>query len=246
METPTDPDAYAPILEGPGESDYERYLRTEELLALQKGPEERAHRDELLFQVVHQSSELWLKLAGFEIEGAVELLRGGERWGAVRLLRRVVLALELITDQLDMLDEMAPWEYHEVRLALGHGSGFDSPGWRRLRDGTTALGEAFAAALEEEGVDLVTLYREGRRHEDLYQVAELLVRVDELAVRWRAVHLLVVQRSSGGGSIGTQGTPVEMLERLVRHRLYPELWEVRNALTALADARREGTPSGGH
>ena len=42
--------------------DYERYLKTDELLALQKGPDEWVHRDELLFQVTHQSSELWLKL----------------------------------------------------------------------------------------------------------------------------------------------------------------------------------------
>ena len=45
-----------------GASDYERYLRTDELLSLQKPPEERVHHDELLFQTVHQSSELWLKL----------------------------------------------------------------------------------------------------------------------------------------------------------------------------------------
>jgi len=38
-----------------GSSDYERYLRTDELLALQKLPEERAHHDELLFQTTHQS-----------------------------------------------------------------------------------------------------------------------------------------------------------------------------------------------
>ena len=38
-------------------SDYERYLNTEELLRLQKGPAEWVHRDELLFQVVHQSSD---------------------------------------------------------------------------------------------------------------------------------------------------------------------------------------------
>ena len=47
----------------PGESDYERYLRTDELLSLQKAPDEWVHRDELLFQTVHQSSELWLKHA---------------------------------------------------------------------------------------------------------------------------------------------------------------------------------------
>ena len=57
---------------GPGASDYERYLRTDELLALQKTPEEMVHRDELLFQTVHQSSELWLKLA-------VLRDRGGDR-----------------------------------------------------------------------------------------------------------------------------------------------------------------------
>jgi tryptophan 2,3-dioxygenase len=55
-------DLHAPVLPGPGASDYERYLRTDDLLALQKPPEERVHHDELLFQTVHQASELWLKL----------------------------------------------------------------------------------------------------------------------------------------------------------------------------------------
>ena len=64
-----------PILPGEGASDYERYLRTDDLLALQKTPEEMAHRDELLFQTVHQSSELWLKLACFEVETATQQLR---------------------------------------------------------------------------------------------------------------------------------------------------------------------------
>ena len=67
-----------PILPGTAPSDYERYLRTDELLALQKTPDELSHRDELLFMTVHQSSELWLKLAGFEVETAVGLLRDGE------------------------------------------------------------------------------------------------------------------------------------------------------------------------
>ena len=72
-------DEFAPILAGPGASDYERYLRTDELLALQKTPEERAHHDELLFQTVHQSSELWLKLAGEEMELATDAPRARAR-----------------------------------------------------------------------------------------------------------------------------------------------------------------------
>ena len=63
-----------PILPGEGGSDYERYLRTDELLALQKDADEWVHRDELLFQTVHQSSELWLKLAWNEVEEAARLV----------------------------------------------------------------------------------------------------------------------------------------------------------------------------
>src|SRR5204862_8215925 len=104
-------DEFAPILAGPGASDYERYLRTDELLALQKTPEERAHHDELLFQTVHQSSELWLKLAGEEMETATEHRRAGQIAPPVRLLRRVAVAFRIGTEALDMLVQIAPWEY---------------------------------------------------------------------------------------------------------------------------------------
>ena len=70
-----------PILSGEGASDYERYLRTDELLALQKRPDEQTHRDELLFQTVHQASELWLKLAWSEAEEATRLIEQGELAG---------------------------------------------------------------------------------------------------------------------------------------------------------------------
>src|SRR5205814_3180372 len=92
-----------PILGGEGASDHERSLRTDQLLSLQKTPEEQAHRDELLFQTVHQSSELWLKLASNETAEAAALVEREEIAGALRLLRRASLALQLITGQLDML-----------------------------------------------------------------------------------------------------------------------------------------------
>src|ERR687886_2814922 len=114
-----------PVLAGQGASDYERYLRTDELLALQKTPEEQVHRDELLFQTVHQSSELWLKLASTEVETATEHLRAKEIAPALRLLRRASLCMQFITAQLDMLEQMSPWEYQSIRKVLGHGSGFD-------------------------------------------------------------------------------------------------------------------------
>src|SRR3954467_14929382 len=86
-----------PVLPGPGASDYERYLRTDELLSLQKTPEEMSHRDELLFQTVHQSSELWLKLACFEVETATHHLRDHDPAAALRLLRRAAECLKIAT-----------------------------------------------------------------------------------------------------------------------------------------------------
>src|SRR4051794_31011190 len=97
------------VLAGDAPSDYERYLRTEELLALQKTADEWIHRDELLFQTVHQSSELWLKLAWNEIEEATRLVRERDLAAANRLLRRANDAFKIVTGILDMLEHMSPW-----------------------------------------------------------------------------------------------------------------------------------------
>jgi tryptophan 2,3-dioxygenase len=223
-----------PILEGTAPSDYERYLNTEELLALQKGPAEWVHRDELLFQVTHQSSELWLKLCWNDAEAATAAVRDGDFAAALRLLRRSALCLQFVTAQLDMLEQMSPWEYQEIRKVLGHGSGFDSPGFGQLRRVLPPLGEAFHEQCERAGLSLVDVYVEGRRHEDLYQLAEALVQLDEWAQTWRIRHYRVVARVIGDAVVGTQGTPVEVLGRLIHKVHYPELWQVRNELTALS------------
>ena len=252
----THEDFSEPILAGEGESDYERYLNTVGLLALQKTADEWVHRDELLFQVVHQSSELWLKLAWNDVEGATGHLGSGvgstepqesggagsagagagssEMAAAIRLLRRSTLYLQYATTQLDMLEQMSPWEYQEIRKVLGHGSGFDSPGWREIRRVTPPLGQTFHALREQAGLSLTDVYVMGREHEELYQLAEALIEWDERINFWRIRHYKVVARVIGDSVVGTQGTPVEVLGRLIHHVFFPELWRVRNELTALS------------
>ena len=100
-----------PILPGSAGSDYERYLRTDDLLALQKTADQVVHRDEHLFQAVHQSSELWLKLACTELEQATTLVAADGVAAAVRLLRRASDCIALITTQLHMLEHMSPVDY---------------------------------------------------------------------------------------------------------------------------------------
>jgi tryptophan 2,3-dioxygenase len=225
-----------PILEGGAASDYERYLNTDELLALQKGEGEWVHRDELLFQVTHQSSELWLKLCWNDAGEAVRLIEEGDLRGALRLLGRSALCLRFVVAQLDMLERMSPWEYQEIRKVLGHGSGFDSPGWNELRRIFPRLGQAFHAKRRDAGLSLLDLYVHGRDHEDLYQLAEGILELDEQAQLWRMRHYQVVARTIGDSVVGTQGTPVELLGRLVTKTSFPELWEVRNELTARSKA----------
>jgi tryptophan 2,3-dioxygenase len=224
-----------PILSGEGASDYERYLRTDELLSLQKKPEQQVDRDELLFQTVHQASELWLQLAWREAEQATRLIEQGELAAAERLLRRSLLCLDYVIAQLEMLEQMSPWEYQAIRKVLGHGSGFDSPGFREIRRVTPPLGQAFQAKLRAAGLNVVELYLQGREQEQLYQLAELLLGWDERISLWRMRHYLVVARVIGDSVVGTQGTPVELLGGLIKQRFYPELWQARNRLTELAN-----------
>ena len=233
-------DRTKPILPGGAATDYERYLRTDELLSLQKSPSEVVHRDEHLFQTVHQSSELWLKLACLEIEQATSLLAGDGADAAVRLIRRAVDCMDLITTQLHMLEHMSPVDYAAVRTALGHGAGFDSPGFRRVHRSSPDLGAAFDALIARRGLTLLDVYAAGYEHENLYQLAEQMITWDERAILWRFHHLKVVERIIGGNVIGTQGTPVEVLGKRIDVRFFPELWTVRDEITRRSPLGADG------
>ena len=156
------------------------------------------------------------------------------------MLRRVVQSLRFITDQLDMLDRLDPWDYNVVRSALGHGSGFDSPGFRALARATPAIANAFDDALARTGVPLTELYRDRQRHASLHELAELLTDFDERVRLWRFRHYSVVARAIGEESIGIQGVAVQDLTRLIAQRQLPKLWEVRTRLVELFEHERRG------
>jgi tryptophan 2,3-dioxygenase len=236
-----DRDRHEPVLPGRAATDYERYLRTDELLSLQKTTAEVVHRDEHLFQVVHQSSELWLKLACQELESATTLVHEGHAAAATRLVRRACEAMLLITHQLGMLEHMSPCDYAVVRTALGHGAGFDSPGFRRVHRISPLLGAAFAGLLEARGLALVDVYERGHDLDEVYQLAEQMMTWDERTIVWRFQHLKTVERIIGGNVIGTQGTPVDVLGKRIDVRFFPDLWLVRDEIT-----RRSALGTDGH
>ena len=75
-----------------GQTTYERYLRVDDLLALQKAPAERLHPDELVFQITHQTFELWWKLTLELLAAATDALRADDFEGAATAIRRAISA----------------------------------------------------------------------------------------------------------------------------------------------------------
>ncbi|MBZ5512916.1 MAG: tryptophan 2,3-dioxygenase [Acidobacteriia bacterium] len=222
-----------PILPGKGASDYERYLHTDELLDLQKRPEAMSHPDELTFQVIHQSSELLLKAAAWELSRARDLVESGDFDNAARLLRRANRMLDYPIDMLHILETITPYDYHIIRAGLGHGSGLDSPGFVALLHIGPRLGEIFFHQLEKTGLTVDDLYRRHSEFFSLHELAEQLLEFDERMQAFRFHHLKLAQRIIGGEVVGTMGTPVEILRQRMEHgTLYKPLWDVRNQITA--------------
>ncbi|MFZ3343233.1 MAG: tryptophan 2,3-dioxygenase family protein [Terriglobales bacterium] len=224
-----------PILPGTAASDYERYLRTDELLTLQKSPADLLHKDEMTFMVVHQASELLMKGGAFELERALEYLERADFGNTSRLIRRANQLIEPTIGLLHILETITPYDYHLIRAGLGHGSGLDSPGFLALLHVGPRLGNAFNEQLQRAGLTADELYR---RHEEffgLHDVAERLVDFDERMQLFRFHHLKLAERIIGGRVVGTMGTPVEVLQQRMEHWLYKDLWDVRNKITAAAN-----------
>jgi tryptophan 2,3-dioxygenase len=221
-----------PILPGKGASDYERYLRTEDLLSLQTPIEELSHADELTFQVVHQSSELLMKGAAWELERARQAISKGDNQNAARLMRRADMMLEHPIELLHVLETITPYDYHIIRAGLGHGSGLDSPGFLALLHIAPRIGDAFQEQLRAQGLNVDDIYRRHQEFFGLHDVAERMLDFDERMQAFRFHHLKLAQRIIGGGVVGTMGTPVEVLQQRMQHVAYRELWELRNQITA--------------
>ena len=214
-------------------TDYEKYIRTEELLGLQKTPETLTCHDEMQFQVVHQAHELYMKLVEHELRNMALMLQADELARAVTALKRVSMIQRLLLQSIDLLDTMAPTDYMTIRTGLGRGSGQESPGFRTmLKLPQEVVWPAFAAFLEREGVTLRDLYEHPHDHHAIFQLAEGLTDYDQLLQTWRSRHLMLVYRIIGTGTPSLKGKHSELLAQGMKTRFFPALWDVRDDLFA--------------
>ncbi len=88
--------------------------------------------DEMLFIIIHQASELWLKLAGHEVEAAIRNVEEHDFRHAFKVIARVKLILTQLTQSWSILSTMTPVDYLKFRDTLGQASGFQSYCYRKL------------------------------------------------------------------------------------------------------------------
>jgi tryptophan 2,3-dioxygenase len=213
-------------------TDYEKYIRTEELLALQKGGAQLSCHDELQFQMVHQVAELWMKLVEHELLFAAERMRAGDLPLATRTLWRVRSIQALLTEQLGLLDTMSPKSYMTIREALGRGSGQESPGFKRLLALPDEIWPSVEALLQQRRSTLRRIYEAPEQEAELFALCEALLDFDQQLQQWRQRHLLLVYRQIGAGTPSLKGKPSDVLAEGLRHRFFPRLWAVRDELFA--------------
>lgn len=221
-----------PILEGRGDTDYERYIRTDELLALQKDRKDLIHPEESLFQITHQSAELWLKEIDHEVDRVVGLVTDSNYHRAADLLFRCQKILDFLREQIVILETMDPADYHVIRLnSLGQGSGQESPGFNRLLDVGERIWPGVQSALREAGVNPLDIEREPQAHYEMHRLLQGMLSYDAAFMKWRFTHMRLAMRIIGSRVKSLKGVPVTQLEAGAREPLFPELWKTISDLT---------------
>lgn len=109
---------------------YGDYLGLEGLLTAQKPL--GGHHDEMLFIIIHQATELWMKLMIHEAEAAVAKIRADDLQPAFKMLSRVSRIQSQLIQSWDVLSTMTPADYLTFRDSLGKSSGFQSYQYRTL------------------------------------------------------------------------------------------------------------------
>jgi selenocysteine lyase/cysteine desulfurase/tryptophan 2,3-dioxygenase len=214
---------------GRGELDYEVYLHTRELLSLQTPRESLVVPDELVFQILHQTQELWLKCVAFETANLIEQLDDGAIFGALSVLDRIIVINQNLQAQIRVLFTLSPARFHTIRRSLGNGSGLESPGYNQVLAAAEAAEAALGRLLGRRGATLLAVYDAADEHPDLHRVAERFVDWDGAFQSWLVEHFTLVRRTLGVDKSvkGLDGFPTMALGARMMRPLFVELWNIR-------------------
>src|SRR6185295_15625720 len=109
---------------------YANYLKLDQLLSAQQ-PLSELH-DEMLFIIIHQTKELWMKELLHELELAIRLIEEDRFAEAYKAMARISRIQAVMTLSWDVLSTLTPVDYLKFRNVLGTSSGFQSVQFREI------------------------------------------------------------------------------------------------------------------
>ena len=129
---------------------YADYLKLDEILSAQQ-PLSELH-DEMLFIVIHQTKELWMKELLHELRYAITLVEQDRFAEGYKTMARISRIQAVMTLSWDVLSTLTPVDYLKFRDVLGSSSGFQSEQFREIE---------FRLGLKEP--NFIAQYEEGSR-----------------------------------------------------------------------------------
>ncbi|MCL6730860.1 tryptophan 2,3-dioxygenase [Sphingomonas hankyongi] len=114
----------------PAGMSYADYLKLNQLLSAQQ-PLSALH-DEMLFIVIHQTKELWMKQMLHELRLAIGLVEQDRFAEAYKAMARISRIQAVMTLSWDVLSTLTPVDYLKFRDVLGTSSGFQSAQFREI------------------------------------------------------------------------------------------------------------------
>ena len=207
---------------------YARYLALDTLLAAQQPQSDR--HDELLFIVIHQTKELWLKQILHEVALAQSMVRAGELVPAYKSLARVSRIQTVMTLSWDILATMTPADYLSFRGSLGTSSGFQSAQFRTLEYMLGLKDQSFLK-FQEEGSDGLALLEAALAAPSLYDVA-----IAQLPRHGLSVPDGALQRDFTQAYVPSEAVEAAWLEVYRDPQRYWELYQLAEKLVDLDDA----------
>jgi tryptophan 2,3-dioxygenase len=152
---------------------YGDYLHLDKILSSQHRLSN--HHDEMLFIVIHQASELWMKLILHEVTAAIQCIRANNLEPSFKMLSRVSRIQQQLIQSWSVLSTLTPAEYMEFRDKLGQSSGFQSYQNRLIE-----------FALGNKNVHTLSVYQHDT---DLYQ--KMQTALHEPSIYDAAIHALM-------------------------------------------------------
>ena len=118
------------MTDAPDGMTYADYLKLDDILSAQRPLSD--HHDEMLFIIIHQAKELWMKEMLHELKYASELIGQARYAEAYKAMARISRIQAVMTLSWDVLSTLTPVDYLKFRHVLGTASGFQSAQFREI------------------------------------------------------------------------------------------------------------------